>query len=54
MNERADRLAARGAQGMRSRGGMIYVPTDGGGRGHGLEGGGGRKGGTYVTLSTGG
>ena len=43
MNERADRLAARGAQGMRSRGGMIYVPTDGGGRGHGLEGGGGEK-----------
>jgi len=29
MNERADRLAARGAQGMRCRGGMIYVPTDG-------------------------
>jgi hypothetical protein len=35
MNERADRLAARGAQGMRSRGGMIYHPTDGDGRGHG-------------------
>ena len=35
MNERADRLAARGAQGMRCRGGMIYVPTDGGGRGQG-------------------
>jgi ribonuclease HI len=34
MNERADRLAARGAQGMRCRRGMIYVPTDGGGRGH--------------------
>ena len=29
MNERADRLAARGAQGMRCRGGVIYVPTDG-------------------------
>ena len=39
MNERADRLAAQrrkqGAQGMRSRGGRIYVPTDGEGRGHG-------------------
>jgi hypothetical protein len=35
MNERADRLAAQGAQGMRSRGGSIYVPTDGDGRGHG-------------------
>ena len=32
MNERADRLAARGAQGMRCRGGVIYVPTDGGRR----------------------
>ena len=29
------RLAAQGAQGMRSRGGRIYVPTDGEGRGHG-------------------
>jgi hypothetical protein len=35
MNERADRLAAQGVQGMRSRGGRIYVPTDGDGRGHG-------------------
>ena len=35
MNERADRLAAQGAQDMRSRGGRIYVPTDGEGRGHG-------------------
>ena len=35
MNERADRLAAQGAQGMHSRGGRIYVPTDGDGRGHG-------------------
>jgi len=36
MNERVDRLAAQGpAQGMRSRGGRIYVPTDGEGRGHG-------------------
>ena len=35
MNERADRLAAQGAQGMRSRGGGIYLPTDGEGRGHG-------------------
>ena len=34
MNERADRLAAQGAQGMRSRGGGIYVPADGGGRAH--------------------
>ena len=31
MNERADRLAAQGAQGMHSRGGRIYVPTDGDG-----------------------
>ena len=37
MNERADRLAAQGAQGMRSRGGRIYVPTDRDGRGHGSE-----------------
>ena len=36
MNERADRLAARGAQGMRSRGDvLIYVPADEGGRSHG-------------------
>ena len=28
MNERTDRLAAQGAQGMRSRSGRIYVPTD--------------------------
>ena len=33
MNERTDRLAAQGAQGMRSRSGRIYVPTDGDGRG---------------------
>jgi len=33
MNERADRLAAQGAQGMHSRGGRIYVPTDGDGPG---------------------
>jgi hypothetical protein len=36
------RLAAQGAQGMRSRGGRIYVPTDGDGRGHGS--------GVYFTL----
>ena len=35
MNERADRLAAQGAQGMRCRGGVIYVPTDGSRRGQG-------------------
>ena len=67
MNERADRLAARGAQGMRSRGGMIYVPGgDGRGhtRGHGVyappsgpEGGGQRregKGGRRVVEVVGG